>query len=193
MITSKVFREVWKTVSKGSVKSHHEAKLTALILIRKLPQEQDLIIRACKLRVATQAGLASVEKIKSGISKPSGRILFSKYFDSVNNLMEKCDLVGQYLTIPDNHKKKKKAILDLSLESSDNPEAMRAKLDSLEKMENGNLGQIMDKKDIKTIKKDSFKVKDSRLKLNTEIDNLASLIGSKEALFSIAPFLNTKV
>ena len=189
MESAKVFREMWKSVSKGIIKNHQEAKLTALILIRKFPEQHDLIIRACKLRVATKAGLASVEKIKSDIKKPSAKILFSKYFEAVNELIDTCDLVGQYLTIPDNHKKKKQAILDLSFENSNNPEFLRSKLEKLVEIEAGNLGQVLDKKSLKEIKKDSFKVKDSRLKLKTEIDQLSSLFENKEDLFKTAPFL----
>ena len=189
MKSAKVFREVWNSVSKGGIKNHHEAKLTALILIRKFPDQHDLIIRACKLRVATQSGLASVEKIKSDIKKPAAKILFSKYFDAVNELIDTCDLVGQYLTIPDNHKKKKQAILDLSLENSDNPEFLKSKLEKLFELEDGNLGQVLDKKSLKDIKKDSFKVKDSRLKLKIEIEQLSSLFSNKDDLFKKAPFL----
>lgn len=193
MERTKVFRDIWKEVSKGEIKNNHEAKMTALILARKYPDHCDLIVRACKLRVSTKSGLSSVEKIKSEIRNKSAKILFSRYFDLVNELIDDCDLVGQYLTIPDNHKNKKKAILELSINSSDNPELLSKKLSKLTDMESGNLSVELKKGAFKEIKKGSFKVKDSRLKLKIEIDRLSELLGSSEKLFSIAPFLNTKV
>ena len=189
----KVFRDIWREVSRGEIKNHHEAKMTALILARKYPEHCDLIVRACKLRVSTKSGLSSVEKIKSDIRNKSAKILFSKYFDLVNELIDECDLVGQYLTIPDNHRNKKKAILRLSIEASSNPEMLSKRLAKLSEMEDGNLSNELKKGSFKEIKKGSFKVKDSRLKLNIEIDQLSELLGSSEKLFSIAPFLNTKV
>lgn len=189
----KDFRKTWKLLSKGTMKQKSEAKLTVLILLRKLPEHRDLIIRACKQRLTTKNGMSDVEKIKSSLKNKAAKILFNKYLDLCSKMIDNCDIVGQVLTIPDAHKKKKKKIMELAISSSSNPEEIVSDFKQLDKITSGNLSKIVTKKDLKLVQRCLFKVKDSRLRLIEEIDELSLLVGSREDLFSIAPFLNNEI